>query len=330
MITRVNVHPRPATARAIADALRSDNPMTWLTELVDNACQANARWVWIELVGRPLATQVVVRNDGDPPHHPEPVIEYGRTGDQTGQRAGLGFAKLSGIGCELSAAHWRTRLTPAVLRGDEPAVVKTLAPGPHGPGPTMTAILDVPDAVATGSEMLAIARAMRIAPRTAGVYVCEEPPGIGAGARLLRVPSPGAPAGPAPRYWYLAGSMRHRERIAALAPQLQGAFAPGPPPWVRHADWVDDDTAGGGHSHWWAEHDLAQLRRASALVWIGGQPGSEGKHAELGVALERGIPVIAVQPPWAGDDPPERCVFLHLTGQPRPLPEALEAIARLG
>ena len=127
------------------------------------------------------------------------------------------------------------------------------------------------------------------------------------------------------RKWYLAGSMEHQDKVRGLVETFEQALGPG---WEIHADWVreepkDDPDKDLEH---WARKDHAQIRECELMIWIGGDPESSGKHAELGIAIERGIPVIAVNPPWTRARYRERCVFLALC---EPLMAVDEAVRRL-
>ena len=109
---------------------------------------------------------------------------------------------------------------------------------------------------------------------------------------------------------YLAGPYRCRDLIQELRTQLEAGGA-----YVSTASWLDEDCeitpavtgAAPGLSDEQVQQfslaDLADVDRAQYVIHVtpavldGGDPGSGGRHVEVGYALGRGIPVVTVGEP---------------------------------
>ena len=117
--------------------------------------------------------------------------------------------------------------------------------------------------------------------------------------------------------WYLAGSMAHQKNVQKLVGPITKALGPG---WEMHADWVEhepqNDKKDKETAAYWAQRDYVQICECDLMIWIGGDPESSGKHAELGIAIAQGIPVVPVRPPWTNEAYRERCVFLAMCMPP--------------
>lgn len=104
---------------------------------------------------------------------------------------------------------------------------------------------------------------------------------------------------------YVAGPWQDREDVVKpIAAKLVGAGYEVTSRWLEVPDVADDDPHRLEYLKEQAQHDLEDVVKADALVYVNSRK-SEGKATELGVAIARLMPIVVI-------GGLENNVFLHL------------------
>ena len=102
--------------------------------------------------------------------------------------------------------------------------------------------------------------------------------------------------------FYLAGPYSDREHLRTCASVIAGVSG-----WTCNARWLDGSHDGMSPMQA-AKEDVADVRAADALVLVAERQSTKGgMWVELGIAIERPIPIVVVHP--LGRDPRELNVF---------------------
>lgn len=124
---------------------------------------------------------------------------------------------------------------------------------------------------------------------------------------------------------YLASAYQSREQIRAYAADLEDAGFDCTSTWLNEEHEINDGTVGAAtelDDVTVANHvrvDLYDIRRSDILVIftesVTGHQGGGGRHVEMGIALERGIPIVVVGTPeniFQRGSSTARCVDWHM------------------
>ena len=95
------------------------------------------------------------------------------------------------------------------------------------------------------------------------------------------------------RKFYIAAPYSHREATRKVAREIEDQSAGGRVGWTCNARWIEG-THDGLAATICAADDVADVRDADALVLLHGESTTGGFWVELGIAIERNLPIVIV------------------------------------